>query len=129
MERVMSYIKLGEEEGATLLCMAATPGPTRAAASLSSRPVFVDVTNEMRIAQEEIFGPVLVVIPFEDDDDAVRIANESDYGLSGGVSWRFRSRDEGGPPCSHRIDERQQWRHVHCRRHSLRRLQGQWHRS
>ena len=40
----------------------------------------------MRIAQEEIFGPVLVVIPFEDDADAVRIANESSYGLSGGVS-------------------------------------------
>jgi aldehyde dehydrogenase (NAD+) len=40
----------------------------------------------MRIAQEEIFGPVLVVIPFEDDEDAIRIANESAYGLSGGVS-------------------------------------------
>ena len=39
----------------------------------------------MRIAQEEIFGPVLVVIPFEDDEDAIRIANDSDYGLSGGV--------------------------------------------
>ncbi|HMP55904.1 MAG TPA: aldehyde dehydrogenase family protein, partial [Novosphingobium sp.] len=47
---------------------------------------FVDVDNSMRIAQEEIFGPVLVVIPFEDDDDAIRIANESAYGLSGGVS-------------------------------------------
>ncbi|MDE2339991.1 MAG: aldehyde dehydrogenase family protein, partial [Alphaproteobacteria bacterium] len=47
---------------------------------------FVDVTNDMRIAQEEIFGPVLVVIPFEDDDDAIRIANESAYGLGGGVS-------------------------------------------
>ncbi len=40
----------------------------------------------MRIAQEEIFGPVLVVIPFDDDEDAIRIANESSYGLSGGVS-------------------------------------------
>jgi aldehyde dehydrogenase (NAD+) len=40
----------------------------------------------MRIAREEIFGPVLVVIPFEDDEDAIRIANESDYGLSGGVA-------------------------------------------
>lgn len=46
---------------------------------------FADVRNDMRIAQEEIFGPVLVVIPFEDDDDAVRIANESDFGLGGGV--------------------------------------------
>ena len=48
--------------------------------------MFVDVDNSMTIAQEEIFGPVLVVIPFEDDDDAVRIANESKYGLSGMVS-------------------------------------------
>ena len=47
--------------------------------------LFIDVDNTMRIAQEEIFGPVLVVIPFEDDDDAVRIANESSYGLGGAV--------------------------------------------
>ena len=47
--------------------------------------LFVDVDNAMTIAQEEIFGPVLVVIPFEDDDDAVRIANDSVYGLAGGV--------------------------------------------
>ena len=47
--------------------------------------LFADVDNSMTIAQEEIFGPVLVAIPFEDDDDAVRIANESRYGLGGGV--------------------------------------------
>ena len=47
--------------------------------------MFTHVDNSMTIAQEEIFGPVLVVIPFEDDDDAVRIANDSAYGLSGGV--------------------------------------------
>ena len=46
---------------------------------------FVDVDNGMRIAQEEIFGPVLVVIPFDDEEDAIRIANDSVYGLSGGV--------------------------------------------
>jgi aldehyde dehydrogenase (NAD+) len=46
---------------------------------------FVDCTNEMRIAREEIFGPVLVVIPFEDEEDAIRIANDSDYGLGGAV--------------------------------------------
>jgi aldehyde dehydrogenase (NAD+) len=46
---------------------------------------FVDVRNEMRIAQEEIFGPVLVVIPFEDDADAIRIANESEYALGGSI--------------------------------------------
>ncbi|MGW3466368.1 aldehyde dehydrogenase family protein, partial [Streptomyces olivaceoviridis] len=53
--------------------------------------LFADVDNSMRIAQEEIFGPVLVVIPFDDDDHAVRIANDSPYGLGGGV-W---TADEG----------------------------------
>lgn len=48
--------------------------------------LFADVDNSMSIAQEEIFGPVLVVIPFEGDDDAVRIANDSKYGLSGAVT-------------------------------------------
>ena len=47
--------------------------------------MFVDVDNSMTIAQEEIFGPVLVVIPFDDDDDAVRIANDSAYGLGGAI--------------------------------------------
>ena len=47
--------------------------------------LFADVDNSMTIAQEEIFGPVLVVIPFDDEDDAVRIANDSPYGLAGNV--------------------------------------------
>ena len=47
--------------------------------------VFADVDNDMRIAQEEIFGPVLAVIPYDDVDDAVRIANDSEYGLAGSV--------------------------------------------
>jgi acyl-CoA reductase-like NAD-dependent aldehyde dehydrogenase len=47
--------------------------------------LFVDVDNSMTIARDEIFGPVLTVIPYEDDDDAVRIANDSDYGLAGYV--------------------------------------------
>jgi betaine-aldehyde dehydrogenase len=47
--------------------------------------VFADATNDMRIAREEIFGPVLAVIPFDDVDDAVRIANDSEYGLAGSV--------------------------------------------
>jgi aldehyde dehydrogenase (NAD+) len=48
--------------------------------------IFADVDNSMTIAQEEIFGPVLVMIPYEDDDDAVRIANDSKYGLSGAIT-------------------------------------------
>ena len=54
--------------------------------------LLADVDNSMTIAQEEIFGPVLVVIPYEDDDDAIRIANDSIYGLSGGVSGADRDR-------------------------------------
>ena len=85
MERVLGYIKLGQEEGATLL-HGGKARPDKGGGYFIEPTVFVDVTNDMRIAQEEIFGPVLVVIPFEDDEDAIRIANDSAYGLSGGVS-------------------------------------------
>ena len=84
MERVLSYIDIGQAEGATLLA-GGKARPDKGSGYFIEPTCFVDVTNDMRIGQEEIFGPVLVVIPFEDDDDAVRIANESDYGLCGGV--------------------------------------------
>ena len=84
-DRVMSYIELGQQEGATLLAGGKTR-PDKGGGYFIEPTCFVDVTNTMRIAQEEIFGPVLSVIAFDDDDDAVRIANESEYGLSGGVS-------------------------------------------
>ena len=84
-ERVMSYIELGQKEGATLL-HGGRMRPDKGAGFFIEPTVFVDVSNDMRIAQEEIFGPVLVVIPYEDDEDAIRIANESAYGLSGGVA-------------------------------------------
>nr|WP_202449703.1 aldehyde dehydrogenase [Streptomyces sp. SID4917] len=84
-QRVRSYIETGISEGARLV----TGGPevpTGLEAGYYVTPtLFADVDNSMRIAQEEIFGPVLVVIPFDDDDHAVRIANDSPYGLSGGV--------------------------------------------
>ena len=83
-DRVMSYIELGQAEGATLIAGGKTR-PDKGGGYFIEPTCFADVTNDMRIAQEEIFGPVLVVIPFEDDEDAVRIANESDYGLGGGV--------------------------------------------
>jgi aldehyde dehydrogenase (NAD+) len=85
MDRVMSYIELGQQEGATLLC-GGKARPDKGGGYFIEPTCFVDVTNDMRIAQEEIFGPVLVVIPFEDDEDAIRISNDSSYGLSGGVS-------------------------------------------
>ncbi|MET0363940.1 MAG: aldehyde dehydrogenase family protein [Sphingobium sp.] len=84
MERVKSYIDLGVAEGATLIA-GGKLRPDKGGGFFVEPTAFADVTNEMRIAREEIFGPVLVVIPFEDDDDAVRIANDSEYGLSGGV--------------------------------------------
>ncbi|MET7759616.1 aldehyde dehydrogenase [Streptomyces sp. NPDC005389] len=84
-ERVRDYIRLGIEEGARLV----TGGPQipegLEKGNYVTPTVFADVDNSMRIAQEEIFGPVLVVIAYEDEDDAVRIANDSEYGLSGGV--------------------------------------------
>jgi len=84
-ERVLGYIKQGIEEGATL----AVGGPGRPAGlekGFFVQPtMFTDVDNSMTIAQEEIFGPVLSVIAFDDDEDAIRIANENTYGLAGYV--------------------------------------------
>jgi aldehyde dehydrogenase (NAD+) len=80
-ERVQGYIRLGVEEGARLL----TGGEGRpdGLAGYFVRPtVFTDVRNDMRIAREEIFGPVLCVLGYRDDDDAVAIANDTTYGLS-----------------------------------------------
>lgn len=85
MDRVLSYVEIGKAEGATLIA-GGKARPDKGGGYFIEPTCFADVTNDMRIAQEEIFGPVLVVIPFEDDDDAIRIANESAYGLSGGVS-------------------------------------------
>lgn len=84
LQRVKGYVELGVAEGATLLA-GGNLRPDKGTGYFIEPTCFVDVTNDMRIAQEEIFGPVLVVIPFDDEDDAVRIANDSDYGLSGGV--------------------------------------------
>jgi aldehyde dehydrogenase (NAD+) len=85
-DRVQSYIERGIAEGATVV--AGGPGkPEGLATGYFVRPtVFADVTNDMSIAREEIFGPVLVLIGYDDEDDAVRIANDSEYGLSGYVS-------------------------------------------
>ena len=85
MERVKAYIDLGVQEGATL-AHGGKIRPDMGSGFFIEPTLFTDVTNDMRIAREEIFGPVLVVIPFEDDEDAIRIANDSDYGLSGGVT-------------------------------------------
>lgn len=85
-QRVEKYIALGQEEGATVAYQGTTPqDPALASGHWVAPVIFTDVTNDMRIAREEIFGPVLAVIRYEDDEDAVRIANDSEYGLSAGV--------------------------------------------
>jgi aldehyde dehydrogenase (NAD+) len=84
-ERVRGYIAKGQHEGAKLLT-GGTDAPDGLDTGYFVKPtVFSDVTPEMTIAQEEIFGPVLAIMPYQDEDDAVRIANGTIYGLAGGV--------------------------------------------
>ena len=85
LAKVRSYIELGPKEGATLLCggldAPALPPHVRGG-NYVVPTVFADVDNRMRIAQEEIFGPVACLIPFKDEADAIRLANDIQYGLS-----------------------------------------------
>ncbi len=85
-QRVQAFIRQGIEDGATL--SAGGPGrPEGLGKGWFVRPtVFSGVTNDMRIAREEIFGPVLAIIPYADEDEAIRLANDTPYGLSGYVS-------------------------------------------
>ena len=85
-DRIQQLIEKGMAEGATL--EVGGPGkPDGLETGYYVQPtVFSHVTNDMTIAREEIFGPVLVMIGYEDDDDAVRIANDTAYGLSGYIS-------------------------------------------
>jgi 5-carboxymethyl-2-hydroxymuconic-semialdehyde dehydrogenase len=85
LAKVRSYIELGPKEGATLLCggLDAPDLPAHLRQGNFVRPtVFADVDNRMQIAQDEIFGPVACLIPFEDEAEAVRLANDIQYGLS-----------------------------------------------
>ncbi len=83
LERVRAFIGKGQAEGATLVAGGADKVGEQG--YFVAATVFSGVTPEMTIAREEIFGPVLVIMPYSDEDDAVRIANDSDYGLAGGV--------------------------------------------
>jgi aldehyde dehydrogenase (NAD+) len=83
-ERVEGYIRKGVEEGARIVTGGARPEGLDGGWFVQPT-VFADVDNAMTIAQEEIFGPVLAVIPYETEDDAIRIANDSVYGLAGSV--------------------------------------------
>ena len=85
LERIMGFIDAGQEQGARLVLGGDRPGGDLAAGNFVNPTLFADVDNSMRIAQEEIFGPVLAVIPFTDEDEAIRIANDTTYGLGAGV--------------------------------------------
>jgi len=84
LEKIEGYIAKGIAEGATLAVGGKRPDYLKRGYYFEPT-IFVNVSNDMTIAQEEIFGPVLCVIPFENEDDAIRIANDTPFGLSGAV--------------------------------------------
>ena len=83
-ERVEGYIAKGVQEGARLVCGGGRPEGLDGGYFVEPT-VFADVDNKMTIAQEEIFGPVLSIIPYDTEEDAIKIANDSVYGLAGSV--------------------------------------------
>lgn len=85
LDRVMSYMSIGTGEGARLAGGGTRLGGDLAKGYFVEPTIFADVSNDMRIAQEEIFGPVASIIPFEDDEEALRLANDTSFGLAGGV--------------------------------------------
>lgn len=86
LDKILSYVEIGQKEGAHVACggYALTEGDY-AKGSFMAPTLLVDVTNDMRVAQEEIFGPVAVIIKFKDEADVIAMANDSQYGLGGGV--------------------------------------------
>ncbi|MGP3925431.1 aldehyde dehydrogenase [Streptomyces sp. 8N616] len=83
-QRSLDYIAIGQDEGAKVLTGGGRPAGLERGWYVEPT-LFGDVSNSMRIAREEIFGPVICLLPYEDEAEAVRIANDSDYGLSGSV--------------------------------------------
>jgi aldehyde dehydrogenase (NAD+) len=104
--RVQEYIKAGIEQGATLLVGGEGKPQGLEAGNYVKPTIFTNVKNNMRIAQEEIFGPVLSIIPYKDEEDAIAIANDTTYGLCGYVSsadkeraYRVAARIDAGRIC------------------------------
>ena len=85
LDRVLGLIARGQEEGARLVCGGGRADGDLAVGNFVVPTLFADVSNDMSIAREEIFGPVLSVIPFADEDEAVRLANDTEYGLAATV--------------------------------------------
>ena len=86
LKKILNYVEIGKEEGATVACGGVREETGELAKGCFMRPTLLtNVTNDMRVAQEEIFGPVAVVIKFKDEDDVIAMANDSVYGLGGAV--------------------------------------------
>jgi len=85
LDTVVDYIQKGIDEGATLVTGGTTPPEGRNTGYFVQPTIFSDVRNDMTIAQEEIFGPVLAIIPYDTEEEAIEIANDSIFGLSGAV--------------------------------------------
>ena len=127
-DKVLSYIDVAKNEGAKLR-MGGGPAtrPECGKGWFVEPTIFTGVDNRMRIAQEEVFGPVLSIIPFKDEDDAVRIANDVRFGLGAGrLDPGHRPRDPhvGAHPGRHGVGEHLSRGELHV---AVRRLQGQRH--
>ena len=84
--KVQSYVAIASDEGAQLVSGGRAPAADELRQGLYFEPtIFADVRNDMRIAREEVFGPVLAILPFDTKEEAVAIANDTDYGLAAGV--------------------------------------------
>lgn len=84
-EKILSYIEVAKQEGARCILGGRAAAPDGSGGLFVEPTIFADVTNDMRIAREEVFGPVLSVLKFRDEDEAVSIANDSPFGLAAGV--------------------------------------------
>jgi aldehyde dehydrogenase (NAD+) len=105
-ERVANYIRIGQEEGATLLIGGEGKPEGLEDGNFVKATIFTNVKNNMRIAREEIFGPILSIISYKDDDDAIAIANDTTYGLHAYIfsadkerAYRMASRLDAGRVC------------------------------
>jgi acyl-CoA reductase-like NAD-dependent aldehyde dehydrogenase len=107
------YVRIGLEEGATLAAGGKRPDGEAFARGYFHQPtVFTEVTNGMRIAQEEIFGPVICVLAFESEDEAVALANGTEFGLATSVWTRDVAR---GHRVAHRVESGIVWINDHHR--------------
>jgi len=105
-DRILDYFKIAIEEGATAAIGGKAPvGPDFDKGYWIEPTIFIDVTNSMRVAREEVFGPVLVVMTYQTDEEALEIANDSNYGLSAGV-WGSEERAAG---LARRLDAGMVW--------------------